>query len=63
MTGGHEMAGEHESMAGHAPGPGDVDLGRVWLGVAAQVWRRRPGLAERVAGWLLRSPGLAPRWC
>jgi hypothetical protein len=59
MTGGHEMAGDHGSRAGHGPGPGDVDLGRVWLGVAAQVWYRRPGLAERAAGWLLRSPGLA----
>jgi hypothetical protein len=36
-----------------------VDLDRVWLGVAAQVWRRRPGLVERVAARLLRSPGLA----
>ena len=61
MTGGHEMAGDHESLAGHGhgPGPGDVDLGRVWLGVAAQVWRRRPGPTERAAGRLLRSPGLA----
>jgi hypothetical protein len=31
----------------------------VWLGVAAEVWRRRPGRLERVAGRLLRSPGLA----
>jgi hypothetical protein len=59
MTGGQEMAGDHESLAGHGPGPGDVDLGRVWLGVAAQVWRRRPGPVERAAGRLLRSPGLA----
>ncbi len=59
MTGEHEMAGDHEDLAGHGPGPGDVDLGRVWLGVAAQVWRRHPGLAERAAGRLLRSPGLA----
>ena len=59
MTGGHEMTGDHESLAGHGPGPGDVDLGRVWLGVAAQVWRRHPGPAERAAGRLLRSPGLA----
>jgi hypothetical protein len=36
-----------------------VDLGRVWLGVATQVWRRRPGRVERLAGRLLRSPGLA----
>jgi hypothetical protein len=47
------------------PGPGrdqcppDVDLHRVWLGVAAEAWRRRPGPAERLAGWSLRSPGLA----
>jgi hypothetical protein len=40
-------------------GPREVDLGRVWLGVAAQVWRREPGRAERLARWLLRSPGLA----
>jgi hypothetical protein len=49
----------------HLPGPGqgrcppDVDLHRVWLGVAAEVWRRRPGPAERLAGRALRSPGLA----
>ncbi|MEV4136777.1 hypothetical protein AB0J72_31950 [Dactylosporangium sp. NPDC049742] len=39
--------------------PDDVDLGRVWVGVAAQVWRRRPGPVERLAGRLLRSAGLA----
>jgi hypothetical protein len=39
--------------------PADVDLGRVWISVAAQVWRRRPGVLERTAGRLLRSPGLA----
>jgi hypothetical protein len=39
--------------------PGDVDLSRVWLGVAAQVWARQPGWMERLAGRLLRSPGLA----
>jgi hypothetical protein len=36
-----------------------VDLGRVWTGVAAEVWRRHPGPVERLAGRLLRSPGLA----
>jgi len=36
-----------------------VDLDRVWAGVAAEVWRRRPGPAERAAARLLRSPGLA----
>ncbi len=39
--------------------PGDIDLGRVWTSVAAQVWRRHPGRLERAAGRLLRSPGLA----
>ncbi|HKD98909.1 MAG TPA: hypothetical protein VKB69_15135 [Micromonosporaceae bacterium] len=37
----------------------DVNLDRVWLGVAAEVWRRRPGPVERAAACLLRSPGLA----
>jgi len=59
MTGGHEMAGDHETRAGRGPGPGDVDLDRVWLGVAAQMWRRHPGRVEQAAGRLLRSPGLA----
>jgi hypothetical protein len=45
---------------GYQPGaPIDVDLDRVWLGVAAEVWRRRPGPVERAAGNMLRSPGLA----
>jgi hypothetical protein len=39
--------------------PPDVDLDRVWTGVAAQVWLRRPRRIERLAAWLLRSPGLA----
>ena len=39
--------------------PPDVDLTRVWTGVAAEVWRRRPGPAERLATRVLRSPGLA----
>jgi hypothetical protein len=42
-----------------AAGPADVDLNRVWTGVAAQVWHRQPGLLERTATRLLRSPGLA----
>jgi hypothetical protein len=44
--------------AGATPPP-DVDLDRVWIGVAAQVWRRQPGPVERTAARLLRSPGLA----
>jgi hypothetical protein len=42
-----------------APAAGEVDIGRVWLGVATEVWRRRPGWTERTAGRLLRSPALA----
>jgi hypothetical protein len=37
----------------------DIDLSRVWVNVAADVWRRRPGPVERTAARLLRSPGLA----
>jgi hypothetical protein len=59
MTGGYEMTGDHEDLAQQGPGPRDVDLDRVWLGVAAEVWRRRPRPLERLAGRLLRSPGLA----
>jgi hypothetical protein len=39
--------------------PSGVDLGRVWTGAAAEVWRRHPGPVERLAARLLRSPGLA----
>ena len=59
MTGGDEVTGEREGLAERGPGPVDVNLGRVWLGVAAEVWRRQPGWLERLAGRLLRSPGLA----
>jgi hypothetical protein len=59
MTGDHELTGRQHDLAGHGDGPRDVDLGRVWLGVAAEVWRRQPGALERAAGRLLRSPGLA----
>src|SRR5690242_2049928 len=52
---GDEVAGDRYGR----PRPADVDLGRVWIAVAAQVWRRRPGPLERLAGRLLRSPGLA----
>ncbi len=59
MTGGDEMTFGREPGAEWAQGPHDVDLDRVWLGVAAQVWRRQPGPVERAAARLLRSPGLA----
>jgi hypothetical protein len=39
--------------------PADVDLDRVWLGVATEVWRRPAGWLERTVGRILRSPGLA----
>jgi hypothetical protein len=39
--------------------PDDVDLSRVWLNVATEVWRRQPSWLERTAAKLLRSPGLA----
>jgi hypothetical protein len=49
------------SGAGTDDGAGlsGIDLGRVWTGIAAEVWRRHPGRLERLAAWLLRSPGLA----
>jgi len=61
MTFSHEMTGDRDGLPGPGQGrcPGDVDLHRVWLGVAAEVWRRRPGRVERLAGRMLRSPGLA----
>jgi hypothetical protein len=40
-------------------GPDGVDLGRVWVNVAAEVWRRHPSRPERAAARLLRSPALA----
>jgi hypothetical protein len=53
----------HQNESGKPPTPcgsaGDVDLSRVWTGVAAEVWRRHPGPLERTAARLLRSPGLA----
>jgi len=53
------MTGDREHRVQIEHGPPDVDLGRVWIGVGAQVWRRHPRAPERLAGWLLRSPGLA----
>ena len=48
------VSGESRSAAND-----DIDLDRVWVNVAAEVWRRHPGRLERTATWLLRSPGLA----
>jgi hypothetical protein len=61
VTFSHEMTGGRDDLPGTGKDwcPDDVDLHRAWLGVAAEVWRRRPGLAERLAGRALRSAGLA----
>jgi hypothetical protein len=61
MTYSDEMAGHGEisSGSGRDECPPDVDLERVWLAIAADVWRRQPGPVERLAGQLTRSPGLA----
>src|SRR4029077_9802389 len=56
---GPELTGDRGGLGAGGPLPPGVDLGGVWLGVATQVWRRRPGRVERLAGRLLRSPGLA----
>jgi hypothetical protein len=49
-----QLSGESRSAEN-----GDIDLDRVWVNVAAEVWRRHPGRLERTAARLLRSPGLA----
>jgi hypothetical protein len=53
------MSETHTTGAGWAGAPNDVDLGRVWKGVAAEVWRRQPSSLERHTARLLGSPGLA----
>lgn len=47
------------NSAGNPPPELDIDLDRVWNGVAAEVWATQPGRIERFAAALLRSPGLA----
>ena len=54
-----DAAGPPWASAPWDTAPADVDLDRVWTGVAAQVWCRDPGWVERLTGRLLRSPGLA----
>jgi hypothetical protein len=58
---GEQAAGNGDGLpeAGQDRRQGDVDLDRVWLGVATEVWRRQPRRAERLARLTLRSPGLA----
>jgi hypothetical protein len=50
---------EQASGESHSTANDDIDLDRVWVNVAAEVWRRHPGRLERTAARLLRSPGLA----
>ncbi|MGH3191862.1 MAG: hypothetical protein ACRDPY_19835 [Streptosporangiaceae bacterium] len=52
------ISGESRGVAGDG-----IDLDRVWVNVAAEVWRRHPGRPERMAARLLRSPGLARALC
>jgi hypothetical protein len=61
MTYSSDMARDRDDLPGPSLDqcPPGVDLRRVWLGVSAEVWRRRQGPAERLAGRILRSPGLA----
>lgn len=53
------MTAEREPRADLHQDPIDVDLDRVWIGVAAEVWARPVGSVERTAARLLRSPALA----
>lgn len=59
MSGDDGVAGVRANPVERGPEPRDVDLARVWIGVAAKVWRRRAGPLERLAGRLLGSPALA----
>lgn len=55
---GH-IAGCVDCQARYSLAALDVDLERVWTGVAAEVWSEKVGPVERVAGRLLGSRGLA----
>jgi len=56
-------SGNHVAGSGNGAAGDGVDLDRVWVNVAAEVWRRRPGPLERTAARLLRSPALARALC
>ncbi len=51
-------AGMDDGTEFPASGAGGIDLGRVWTGVAAEVWRRRPGPVRRRAARLLLACGV-----
>ncbi len=53
------VAGCADCQARASLGALDIDLERVWTGVAAEAWATPPGPVERLAGQLLGSPGLA----
>jgi hypothetical protein len=53
------MSDMHTTGPASEGAPRDVDLGKVWRAVAAEVWRRQPSWLERRAARLLGSPGLA----
>jgi hypothetical protein len=53
------MNGPGQDGAARQCASSGVDARRVWLGVAAQVWRREPGAVERLTARVLRSAGLA----
>ncbi len=64
MTQGHPIDAAHlaqcnDCQARAVLGSLDIDLDRVWSGVAAEVWATPTGRIERWAAALLRSPGLA----
>jgi hypothetical protein len=56
-------SGNHVTGSENSPAGDGIDLDRVWVNVAAEVWRRRPGPLERTAARLLRSPALARALC
>jgi hypothetical protein len=56
-------SGNNVTGSGNGAAGDGIDLDRVWVNVAAEVWRRRPGPLERTAARLLRSPALARALC
>jgi hypothetical protein len=64
MTLGHPTDATHLAQCGDCQaratlGALDIDLDRIWSGVAAEVWATPAGRFERGAAALLGSPGLA----
>jgi len=57
------ISGASRSAANTPSSNDGIDLDRVWINVATEVWRRHPGRLEQTAARLLRSPGLARALC